>query len=60
MAKHVNRASDPQIKLRAAACSRMSVSIPQGKLTAEGCRKTGLKISSKHYEGVSHIHREAS
>jgi hypothetical protein len=59
MAKHVRRASDPQIKLRAAACSRMRVSVPQGKLTAEDYMKTGLKISTRAYEFISHIVRES-
>jgi hypothetical protein len=58
MAKHVKLACDTQIKLKAAACSRMSVSVPQGKLTAEGSMKTGLKISSKAYGYVCHIHAE--
>jgi hypothetical protein len=36
----------------------MSVSVPKRKLVAEDSTKTGLKISSKAYERISHIHKK--
>lgn len=47
-----------EVHLRAAACSRMSFSVPRGKLTAEDCMKTDLKVSSKAYGCISHIDTE--
>jgi hypothetical protein len=60
MGKRVRRASDLQIKLRSAAFSRMSISVPRTKLTAKRCMMAALKFYKKKTdERVSHICTES-